>query len=246
MTLAIMFIILEDISDNKVAETTFDNIRGIFRILSVLCTTLGLLVLLVFWSHIYHSSSSMGDTDNLNIWNKVALGVFYLCVGTVTVISFILYLTILDRRNLHRYLFLVAIIFYLLLFVGFFIYGLRMFYMLRKHNSVNFLKLKFTKFMMVIMVLFLHFIAWMVIMMIEFGETAGKMGLFISLMRGPLLDLSCMLMYPLVLYMLFEKIKFWAFGPYEKTFQLVKKCFTRRKQDEVHVDTEYNLLETNE
>jgi hypothetical protein len=222
MTIGIPFVLIEDIGDFKTTQAVFQDIRGLFRIAGGLFTIMGFLTLLVFWSHIYHSSQAM-DGEKLNIWNKLALTFFYISSLLIALIAAILYAALPDQR-MHVFIALmsIAVIYFFLLVVGFFIYGIRMFCMLRKSNNVNFLKLKFTKFMMVIMVLFLHIIVWMIILTVEFS-VPGKTGLFTAIMRGPLMDLSLLLLYPFVIYMLFERPKFFAVGINAK----IRDCFIR-------------------
>ncbi len=215
MTIGIAFIIVEDSADFKTTQSAFHSWRGVFRVVSGAATAMGFLSLLVLWSHIYHSSQALSTDDKMNIWNKLTLLIFYLSVVILCVISAILYQVLADYRNwIFVAVMCFAAVFFTVLVVGFLVYGLRMYCMLRQSSEVNFLKLKFTKFMMVVMFLFVHYAAWTMVMVAE-TAVPGRMSLFMVLFRGPISDLSCLLLYPIVIYIMFERQKFfdvWLFG----------------------------------
>ncbi len=232
ITIGIAFTIVEDSADFKTTQGAFHSWRGVFRVIGGASTSLAFLSLLVFWSHIYHSAQAMGD--RMNIWNKLTLGVFYASILVMLVVAAILYGVIADHRP---YLFLslicFACVYFLFLTFGFLIHGLRMFLMLKKSNQVNFLKLKFTKFMLLIIVLFIHYIGWSIVMAVEFA-IPGNMSLFIVLMRGPLMDVSSLILYPFVIYMLFEPGKFfviWPFGTIRDRLKDLKGGKYHRQKD---------------
>jgi hypothetical protein len=54
----------------------------------------------------------------------------------------------------------------------------------------------------------------MVIVAVE-NAVPGKMGLFFAMMKGPIVDFASLLLYPFVIYLLFDSPKFFAVGVYD-------------------------------
>jgi hypothetical protein len=123
-----------------------------------------------------------------------------------------------------------AVIFFSILVVGFLVYGTRMYCILRAVNSeVNFVKLKFTKFMIVIMVLFMNYISWMLIMAIE-TALPGHLTVFFALMKNPVMDLSSIILYPFVIYILFDRQLFYEFKPFGLVRDGIETAFRNIKR----------------
>src|SRR3989338_5804882 len=116
-----------------------------------------------------------------------------------------------------------------------------MYCILRAVNSeVNFVKLKFTKFMMIIMVLFMNYICWMLIMAVE-TALPGHLTVFFALMKNPFTDFSSLLLYPFVIYILFDRQLFFEVKPFDlirETFRKLKKKFATRQVSDVEMSEE--------
>jgi hypothetical protein len=247
-TISIFFVMLEDIREYNVSQTWFISTGGIWRIITIASSVLGFGVLMVLWSHIYHSTNSMDGGEKLNKWNRLLMIFFYAsCAAAILVcMIMIIVLTIKfpERKyEMYAYLHIVVIGYMVVLQLGFFVYGIRMFYILKKSSdTIKFYKVKFTKFMMVILALFFQCSVWLAIVAVEYSNYAGRMGLFIHLWKAQLLDISLLIMYPVLIYMLFEPKKFWDFGPYLKIKLAITKPY--KKPVGVHEATSTDDLQT--
>jgi hypothetical protein len=221
-SIAIFAIIIEDIREYDVRQAWFMSTGGVWRIITVSSSLLGFGVLLILWSHIFHSSNSMDGGEKLNKWNRGLMIFLYgsVFIGFSLPVLLIIILSVVQpflKFEMISYMFIFVIAFVLILEIGFFFYGLRMFHLLKRSSeNVKFYKVKFTKFMMVMLVLLFHYLFWLSVVAVEYGRLAGRMGLFIHMWKAQFLDASLMIMYPVLIYMLYENKRFWEFGPYAK------------------------------
>jgi hypothetical protein len=220
MILGIFFIILEDIREFGTTDFGYVKTGGVWRIISIASTIASFGALMILWSHIYHSTKELDDGEKLNAWNRFLIIFWYgsMLLGLlVPILMTIILINSSVKFETYSYTFILVIVYVTILIAGFSIYGMRMFYVLkRSSDSIRFHKLKFTKFMMIILVLLLHSLFWLCIQVVEYGNSSGKLGLFINLWRSQILDCSLMIMYPFMIYMLYESKKFWDFTPYSK------------------------------
>ncbi|KAL0478674.1 hypothetical protein AKO1_008266 [Acrasis kona] len=234
MIFSIFFIILEDCRDLSHTPYSYFTTGGLWRSISLMCVIVSLGSLMILWSHVYHSANAMDGGENFNLWNKLLVAFFYSSLGAavLTVIILQSIQNTFKKYGNYLYMYVTVIGYIFILILGFLIYGFRMYYMLKKSSdNVRFHKLKFTKFMMLILLLFMHLMFWMIIDMLHYTPLEGTMGIFMDLCRSQILDLSSVIMVPFVSYMIFESHKFWIVQPFKYMHENFKIYIKTNKDD---------------
>ncbi|KAL0477342.1 TOM1 [Acrasis kona] len=197
-------------------DSPYAQLSGLFRSLQYALTGLCLGSLLVLWSQIYDNTKNMTSGVGLNVKNIVFLGAFYvvfilILLTAIVGISITSFITTLPRSRdiLFGCLLGVAIAFMTLFALGFFVYGIRMFFVIKQiETGVKLWDKKFMKFMIVADVFFFNFCCWLIIVTI--GTTdANMMGIFMSLFAVYLMDINLSFLYAVVIFLLYDPAFYW-------------------------------------
>jgi hypothetical protein len=188
----------------------------VFSVISFITLGLALGHLLVFWSHIYESSKMLVTDDHLSLKSKLILASFYgtlILMFILGIIGIIVY-NILETVNsstsflflvyYDMFLYLVVITFILCFSVGFFLYGIRMYILLRKLSSdTSLFKMKMTRFLLLVVASFIHFGIWIIINAIH-STPWLIFGSFLTMYLLYFLHLSMLAVYVSIAFVLFN------------------------------------------
>lgn len=182
MSIAVLIGILEEPAYLVLNDPNnhYPAINGLFRSLSYFLTGLCCGTLLVLWSHIYESTNNMSVAEGLSKKHKFALALLYLILGSIIFLAVVGIIAIaiasvyvqgifqVARGYLFTILLVIAIIFMLLFALGFLIYGINMFRVIKQIEvDVKVWDKKFMKFMIIADILFVNFCCWLLIVMVN-------------------------------------------------------------------------------
>jgi hypothetical protein len=167
---------------------------GILNIISFVLLGISIQFLLVHWLHIYDSASEMMIDAPLNKKNKIILAIMLILMGILLIFAIVGGGVATGLRTggysstvandyftyFNMSLFLLAVAILGGFAIGFLVYGLRMYRILKMvDNTVSLLKLRFTRLMIIVDVSFLHFMLWMIVLAIDY-PMYGFYGPFMS------------------------------------------------------------------
>jgi hypothetical protein len=208
----------EKLMENFDAYPAGNTIDNIFSVLSFVFLALALAHLLALWSHIFDKSKNMMSSDtSLSIKNFIMLGVFYvvfLIILVIAIVGYIVYGALVasgvppDQTGLlfdyfNIAMFLIAIVFMLVFAIGFLIYGIRMYIVLKSIIAdTSLFGLKFTRFMIVVDVLFIHFMCWLIVITVNYSPVV-ILGPFMYLYVYHSMDISMFMVFGAIMNLLF-------------------------------------------
>ncbi len=195
---------------------------SVLNIISFVLLGICIQFLLIHWSHIYDSASSMQVDAPLNKKNRIILAIMLVCMSLLLLLAIIGSAVGSALRNaanstsavndyytyFNMSLFIVAVFILGGFGVGFLIYGLLMYSILRQvDSSVSLLQLKFTRLMFLVDLSFMHFMAWMIVLALDY-PLVGYYGPFMSLYSAVFVYLSMFLTFFAIMIYLFNPQEF--------------------------------------
>ncbi len=232
--------------------------NGITYVLFGMCA----ILLLIQWAHIYDCSSELMMADSsLSKKNKAIMIIMIILLSLllVTIIIGTIIGDVLDRYtdvsadiiiNYLRYfnssLFILGVVITTGFMIGFLVYGLRMFLILRAVNKVSLFQVKITRMMIIVDLSFLYFMIWMGLFSYTIINRDG-FGPFMSLFMSVFVDVSLFISFFSIGMLLFN------WDNTKKTYKFIDPCLAKltkclpkkRKTDEETGTTRYYRMDDN-
>ncbi|KAL0484488.1 hypothetical protein AKO1_005134 [Acrasis kona] len=214
----IITLIIDDNYGGQKYYTIFTGIQCIF-------TGMSFGTLLVLWINLVDNANNMVAQKRLSMKCKIILVLCYIMV-VFTVIALIVVFSLVEH---HRFVAFVldtmmsgSLAFLFTIFsIGFTIYGTRMYKVISSTSNIKPWKLKFIKFMMAAVLVFLVFSLWLVVVSVQ-TVTGNLLGLFITLFVLHICSWIMTVMSFVISFLLFDKEKFLAAQTYLHLFKRKK------------------------
>jgi hypothetical protein len=202
---------------NDIIIPVLNAAAGVFNVLSYVLLGVCIVLLLVQWLHIYSCSSELMMKGRLSLKHRIILGVMLGMLAILVIIGVagqIAAASIAGRvpnttynaynDNFNMVLYLAAVVLLGGYSIGFLVYGLLMYRILKSmSNDTSIFQLRFTRVMIMVDLSFLHFMYWLVVLAVDFPLFASY-GPFMSLYTNTFTFLSMFLTFTAVGYMLFN------------------------------------------
>jgi len=203
---------------------------GVFRATALLSLFISMFTLFTLWLKVLYRADSLNQSG-LPVLVKVLLASVY--VFFVVFIAFpIAHMVSIQakKKGVLNYVFFPLVLTNMILFaLGFVIYGTKLFLRIRKAQRLTIFELKFTRFMIIQVVLLLLIALQMLFVIIEFTGRKVHFGISYRLFNFPLLDYTVLLVALAMMYQLFDFNKVTETFPcLEKVVQSCRKIYKRK------------------